>query len=169
MGRFLVVVTSSALAALALALGGFTPAHAAELGSTATRRTVEALVHQTYPDLAFGNVACPSHVVKQRGAKFTCTVQLPGAFLVVDAVQTDGKGTASFTSPQAVIAQESLRQFVAANASLAAMVDCGPGPWLVARPATKITCGATLADGTVRHAELTVDDTAGNVTITAVT
>jgi hypothetical protein len=165
MRRLLTLLACGALCGVAVHAAS---AGAAELGSTATRRTVETLVHQTYPDLVFGNVACPSHVNRQRGAKFTCTVQLPGTFLVVDAVETDGKGTASFTSPQAVIPQDALRQFVAANASLAATVDCGPGPWLVARPSTKITCGATLADGTVRHAELTVNDTAGNVTITAV-
>jgi hypothetical protein len=39
----------------------------------------------------------------------------------------------------------------------------------VARPGEKITCGVTLADGTARTVELTVQDTAGNVTVTAVT
>jgi hypothetical protein len=144
-------------------------ARAATLGDTATRRTVERIVHQSYPDLAFGNVACPTGVAKRRGTKFTCTVQLPGAFLVVDATQTDGRGTISVTSPQAVISQPKLQQFVAANASLPAAVDCGPGPWLAIRPGTKVTCSALLADGTSRHAEVTVNDTAGNVTITAVT
>jgi hypothetical protein len=144
-------------------------AEAAELGNTAVRRTVERLVHAAYPDVTFGNVWCPDGVVKQRGVQFTCTVQLPGAFLVVDARQKDDRGTVSVSSPQAVIAQASLQQFVAANASLAATVDCGPGPWQVARPGTKILCSATLADGTARHAELTVNDTAGDVTITAVT
>ncbi|SRR5713101_2729277 len=151
------------------ALSAGSRAQAAELGNTAIRRTVETLVHAAYPDLAFGNVWCPGGVVRQRGVTFTCTVQLPGAFLVVEARQTDDRGTVAVTSPQAVIAQASLQQFVAANASLPATVDCGPGPWRVARPGTRITCSATLADGTARHAELTVNDTAGNVTITAVT
>jgi hypothetical protein len=159
------VVTTCALAWVLVMPGA---ARAATLGDTATRRTVERIVHQSYPDLAFGNVACPTDVAKRRGAKFTCTLQLPGAFLVVDATQTDGRGTISVTSPQAVISQPKLQQFVAANASLPALVDCGPGPWLVTRPGTKVLCSARLADGTNRHAEVTVDDTAGNVTITAV-
>jgi hypothetical protein len=143
-------------------------ADAADLGKTATRRTVERLVHRAYPDLVFGNIACPDRVAKRKGTKFTCTVQLPGTFLVVDAFQSDGSGNTSFTSPQAVISQQILRQFVAVNSSLAATVDCGPGPWRVARPGTKIICSVAFADGTTGSAELTVNDTVGNVTITAV-
>jgi hypothetical protein len=158
-------VTASVLSSLLLAGGA---AHGAELGTTATRRTIETLVHRTYPDLVFGNVACPTGIAKRRGVKFTCTVQLPGAFLVVDATETDGRGTVSFTSPQAVISKQSLEQFVAANASLPATVDCGAPAWRVARPGQKLTCSVTLADGTARRAELTVNDTEGNVTITAV-
>jgi hypothetical protein len=145
------------------------PAGAAELGTIATRRTVEALVHQAYPDLVFGNVACPDRVARKQGVKFTCTVQLPGTFLVVDAVQTDAKGTVTLSTGQAVIPNVLLQQFVAANASLPATVDCGPGAWRLARPGTTISCTTTLADGTTRQVQLTVNDTAGNVTITAVT
>jgi hypothetical protein len=144
-------------------------ARAAELGPTATRRTIEQLVHQSYPDLIFGNIACPDGIAKERGVKFTCIVQLPGTFLVVDAVQTDGKGTVSVTSPQAVIAKAPLEQFVATNASLPAAVDCGPAPWHAVRPGQTVVCTANLADGTARDVELTVQDTAGTVTITGVT
>jgi hypothetical protein len=126
-------------------------------------------VHAAYPDLGFGNVACPDGLARKRGVKFTCTVQIPGSFLVVDAVQTDGRGNVSLTTQQAVIPSQLLRQFVAINSSLPATVDCGPAPWRVARPSEKITCGVTLADGTARTVELTVQDTAGNVTVSAVT
>jgi Domain of unknown function (DUF4333) len=142
---------------------------AAELSRTPTRRAVERSVHEAYPDLVFGNVACPAGVERRRGAKFTCTVQLPGTFLVVDAVQTDGAGNVSLSTQQAVIPSQLLGQFVAVNSSLPATVDCGAGPWRVARPGEKISCGVTLADGTARTVELTVQDTAGNVTISAVT
>lgn len=100
---------------------------------------------------------------------FTCTVQLPGTFLVVDALQTDGKGHVALSTQQAVVSAQLLRQFVAVNSSLPATVDCGPAPWRVAHPGEKITCGVSLADGTVRTAELTVQDTAGNVTVSGVT
>ena len=96
-------------------------------------------------------------------------MQLPGTFLVVDAVQTDGSGNVSLGTEQAVIPTQLLQQFVGVNSSLPATVDCGPAPWLVARPGATISCGVTLADGTARTAQLTVEDTAGNVTVSAVT
>ena len=144
------------------------PAAAADLSRTAARRAVERSVHQAYPSLPFGNVACPDGIRRARGVGFTCTVQLPGTFLVVDAVQRDGRGRVTLTSQQAVIPSQLLRQFVTVNASLPATVDCGPAPWRVARPGQKIGCGVTLADGTARSVELTVQDTAGNVTVSAV-
>jgi hypothetical protein len=163
--RFLLLLVAIVVAS---ALVGSGPANAADLSRTAARRTVERSVHQAYPNLEFGNVACPDGIRRARGTKFTCTVQLPGTFLVVDAVQTDTHGTVSLTTQQAVISSQLLRQFVAVNSSLPATVDCGPAPWRVARPGAKITCGVTLADGTTRTAELTVQDTAGNVTVSAV-
>jgi hypothetical protein len=151
------------------ALASTVPAGAADLSRTAARRAVERSVHQAYPELTFGNVACPDHIHRASGTKFTCTVQLPGTFLVVDATQTDGNGKVSLTTQQAVIPSQLLRQFVAVNSSLPATVDCGPAPFRVARAGEKLTCGVTLADGTARTVELTVQDTAGNVTVTAVT
>jgi Domain of unknown function (DUF4333) len=145
------------------------PAGAADLPRTAARRAVERSVHEAYPDLTFGNVACPTGVERKRGVAFTCTVQLPGTFLIVDATQTDGSGTIDLTTQQALIPTQSLRDFVAQNASLPATVDCGPSPFRVARAGQSIECATTLADGTARSVQLTVQDTAGNVTITAVT
>ena len=147
---------------------GVGPADAVDVSRTAARRAVERSVHQAYPSLAFGNVACPAAIRQARGTKFTCTVQLPGTFLVVDAVQTDNRGNVALTTQQAVISSQLLRQFVGVNSSLPATVDCGPAPWRVARPGQKIPCGVTLADGTTRTVELTVQDTAGNVTVSAV-
>jgi hypothetical protein len=164
----LVAVVAVALA-VATTLVGAIPAAAADLSRTAARRTVERSVHQAYPELTFGNVACPDHVRKARGAKFTCTVQLPGTFLVVDATQTDGGGDVSLSTQQAVIPTQLLRQFVGVNSSLPATVDCGQAPFRVARAGDTVTCAVTLADGTARTVELTVQDTAGNVTVTAVT
>ena len=145
------------------------PAGAAELPRLAARRTVERSVHEAYPGLTFGNVACPAGIERARGVSFTCTVQLPGTFLVVDAKQTDAKGTIDLSTQQALIPTQSLRDFVAQNASLPATVDCGPGPFRVARAGQTIDCATTLADGTARTAQLTVQDTAGNVTLSAVT
>jgi hypothetical protein len=157
--------------ALALVCVAFASAaaSAAELPRTAARRAVERSVHAAYPDLVFGNVACPSGVERARNVTFTCTVQLPGAFLVVEAKQTDGSGTVALSTEQALIPTAALSAFVAQNASLPATVDCGTAPFRVARANQVLTCGAKLADGTTRTVELTVQDTAGNVTLTAVT
>lgn len=157
--------------ALGVALAGVASvtAGAAELPRLAARRTVERSVHEAFPELVFGNVACPAGVRRARGVSFTCTVQLPGTFLVVDADQTDDQGTIALSTQQAVIPTQALRDFVAANASLPATVDCGPAPVHVARAGQTIDCRAALADGTARAVQLTVSDTAGNVTITSVT
>jgi hypothetical protein len=160
-----VMVCAFGAAALAWAA---LPASAAELPRTAARRAVERSVHEAYPTLAFGNVACPSGVERARNVSFACTVQLPGTFLIVDAKQTDGRGTVELSTQQALIPTQALRDFVAQNASLPATVDCGASPFRVARAGQVITCGAALADGTARQVDLTVQDTAGNVTVSAV-
>jgi hypothetical protein len=163
--RALLLVLALAAGAVAATSG---PAAAAELPRTAARRAVESSVHAAYPGLTFGNVACPAGVQRARGVSFTCTVQLPGTFLVVDAKQTDGSGTIELSTQQALIPTQSLRDFVARNASLPATVDCGLGPFRVARAGQTIDCATTLADGTTRTVQLTVQDTAGNVTLSAV-
>jgi hypothetical protein len=141
---------------------------AADLPRIAARRTVEQSVHAAYPSLTFGNIACPSGVRRAPGVTFTCTVQLPGTFLVVDAKQTDDKGNVQLSTQQAVIPTQALRDFIAQNASLPATIDCGTAPIRVARAGQVITCHAALADGSAHDVDVTVQDTAGNVTLTAV-
>lgn len=154
------------LALLLVGVGG--TAHAATLDTRATRREIARQVGATYQGLAFGNVACPDGVARKTGTRFTCTVQLPGTFLVFDATQIDGRGAVSFENTQAVLTKAAVEQFVAANASLAATVTCGTAAVLVVRPGQLLTCQATIADGSLRSVQLTVRDTAGNVTITGV-
>ena len=159
---FAVALVAVAVASAVVAAG------AADLPRTAARRAVERSVHEAYPDLTFGNVACPTGVERKRGVSFTCTVQLPGTFLIVDAKQTDGSGAIDLTTQQALIPTQALRDFVAQNASLPTTVDCGIAPLRIARVSQTIDCRATLADGTTRTVQLTVQDTAGTVTISAV-
>src|SRR5262245_17339308 len=149
------------------------PAGAARASSSTTstapaRSEIARLVTTSYPGLTFGNVTCPPKVRRASGTTFTCTVQLPGSFLVVDALQQDTSGAFTLTTPQAVLTKRALEQFVAANASLDATVDCGPA-FTIRRPGDQVKCTASLADGTQRTVTLTVRDAAGNVTITAVT
>jgi len=155
--------------ALAAFLAFAAPASAdGNLSPTGTRKAVAQLARTAYPEMAFGNVACPDPVAKRAGTRFSCTVQLPGAFLVVDGTVSSGDGTVSFAAAQAVLPKAQLEQFVSANTSLPATADCGPAPFRVARPSQVVTCRAALADGTARTVELTVADTAGNVAITGV-
>ena len=143
-------------------------AGAAAVSTTRARTEIAKLVTATYPGLAFGNVVCPGTVARVARATFSCTVQLPGTFLVVDATVTDSRGTVTLASPQAVLTKQGLEQFVAANASLAATVDCGPAAWVVRRPGQQVSCSAALADGTTRTVQVTVRDPAGNVAIASV-
>jgi hypothetical protein len=163
--RVVLVLAACAVGVVAITTG----ASAAELPPVAARRTVERSVHQAYPDLSFGDVACPKGVKRATGVTFSCTVQLPGAFLVIDAKQTDGSGSITLSARQAVIPAQALRDFVAQNASIPATVDCGPAPWRVARPGQTVDCRAALADGTTRNVQLTVRDLEGNVEVTSVT
>jgi hypothetical protein len=163
-----IVLLAVALIAVAAAPGTAPAAGAAALSTRPARLAIAALVRTTYPGVTFGNVACPSPAPKGKGATFTCTVQLPGAFLVVDATARDAHGHVALSTPQAVIAKQALEDFVNANASLPGTVDCGAAPWHALRTAQKVTCEAMLADGTVRHVELTALDADGNVGITAV-
>lgn len=157
------------LAVVTLVVGLTAPAFAgaATLPTVAARGAIAALVRTTYPTLVFGNVACPSPAPKGKGVTFTCTVQLPGTFLVVEATQRDAHGHVSLSTPQALIAKSALEEFVNANASLPGTVDCGAAPWHALRPGQKVSCHATLADGSSRQVELTALDVDGNVTITA--
>jgi hypothetical protein len=153
--------------AMILLVATAAPGSAATLPGPGIRRDVAELVRSTYPDVPVGNVACPATVPKRSGATFHCTVQLPGAFLVVDG--TVGAGSAvTLAAAHAVLPKAQLEQFVAANASLPATVDCGPAPFRVARPGQVVSCRAALADGTTRTVGVTVADTAGNVTISSV-
>jgi hypothetical protein len=144
-------------------------ASAATLDRDATRRTVEQLVHTTYPTLGFGNIACPSGLARRRGAQFTCTVQLPGAFLVLTGRETDARGTVAFASDQVLLSRDALQQFVAQNSSIDSLVDCGAAPWRTARVGVTIGCAVLLADGSSRHVDLSVRDAEGTVAIIGVT
>jgi Domain of unknown function (DUF4333) len=152
--------------ALVVAIGA--PAGAATIDPRPVRAEIARQVSATYPGLAFGNVACPDGVTRRTGSRFTCTVQLPGTFLRLTATQTDSRGTVTFDTEQAVLSRQSLEEFVAANASVAATVTCGNAGWLVVRPGEQLSCRAALADGATRDVQLTVRDAAGNVTITGV-
>ena len=154
------------MAALVVVFGA--PAGAATIDVRPVRAEIARQVTATYPGLAFGNVACPDGVTRRTGRRFTCTVQLPGTFLRLTATQTDSQGTVTFDTEQAVLSRQSLEEFVAASASLPATVTCGTAGWLVVRPGQQLSCHAALADGASRDVQLTVRDTAGNVTITGV-
>jgi len=164
MRRALVFVAS---AAMVVALSAAAPA--ATVNNTSVRAQIAALVAQTYPGLPAGNVMCPPGVPRAAGTSFSCTVQLPGTFLVIGAEQLDGNGRVKLTAQQAVLPRDKVEQFVASQATVAATVTCGPIAFLVLRPGQKIACTAAIADGSTRQVEVVVRDVDGNVAVTSVT
>ncbi len=160
-------VVATVLAA-ALAVLTASPAAAATLDRDATRRTVERLVHTTYPTLAFGNIACPAGLARRRGVQFTCTVQLPGTFLVLGGRETDDRGTVAFVSDDVLLSRDSLQQFVAQNSSIDALVDCGAAPWRPVHVGATVGCTVLLADGSSHRVDLSVRDRDGTVAIVGV-
>jgi hypothetical protein len=143
------------------------PAASAQLDARAAR-VVSAFVRRSYPTVPVGHVTCPAARRATLPDRFTCTVQLPGGFLVVEARRSSARGSVALSSPQAVVAKARLEEFVIAQASLPAAADCGPAPWLALRPGQKVVCSAKLADGTTRQVELTVRNVEGDMTVTAV-
>jgi hypothetical protein len=168
MRRALACTMVAAAAACAVFIASTGIAGSATVNSASVRAQVRAAVQQAYPGLVTGNVACPDDVPRAQGVDFTCTVQLPGNFLVLGAEQVDGEGHVKVSAQQAVLDRGKLEQFVAGQATVPATVTCGTGAWLVARPAQVITCSAALADGTTRQVQVTVQDLDGNVAITSV-
>jgi hypothetical protein len=168
MRRALVVVTA-ALTVGAVLIAAAPSVDAATLNTTSTRRAIAEQVTATYPGLPFGNVSCPNGINRKQGVRFTCTVQIPGAFIILDATQTDGRGSVTFETRQAVVPRQAVDDFVAANASLPGFILCGATPWLVLRSGQQLNCHAELADGSQHDVQVAVRDTAGNVTITGVT
>jgi hypothetical protein len=166
MRRTVVVVLIAATLAM---VAGATSAGAATLNTTAAQRAIADRVTATYPGITFGNVSCPSGIARKQGGKFTCTVQLPGTFIILDVTQTDDRGSVTFETRRAVVSRQALEQFVAASASLPAIVTCGTTPWLMLRTGEVYTCHAGLADTTQHDVQLEVKDTAGNVTIIGTT
>lgn len=141
----------------------------ATMNAKSVRAQIASLVAQTYPGLPAGNVMCPPGVARAAGNRFTCTVQIPGSFLVIGAEQLDANGRVKLAAQQAVLPRAQIEQFVAGQATVTATVSCGPTAFLVLRPGQKIVCTASIADGSTRQVELVVRDVDGNVAITSVT
>jgi len=165
--RRIAPILAIVLAAASVALAS-SAASAATLSTARARGEIGRLAAAAYPDLEIGNIACPPTVRRADGATFTCTAQIPGGFLVVDAEQDGTTGAVTLTTPNAVLAKSALEQFVASNATIGATVDCGPAPVIVRRPGQTVTCRAALEDGTTRTVTLSVRDPAGTVVVAAV-
>src|SRR5262245_58275094 len=122
------------------------PAEAATFKPGALRQEIARQFTATYPGVTFGNVACPDGVARRKDVKFTCTVQLAGTFLFVDATQSDARGSVTFETTRALLTRQALEQFVATNASLPSTVVCGTTPLLAVRPGGVLTCHASISD-----------------------
>lgn len=132
-------------------------------------KQVGASVATAHPDLPVTRVRCPKKVKVKAAVTATCTVTAGTYALEMLVTVTDKKGNVTIASTQAVIPKANAEFLVAANSTLGATVDCGPDAYLVRRPGETFTCNATFPDGTQSQVTVTVDDIAGNVTITAAT
>ena len=135
----------------------------------ATRREIARQVGASYQGLAFGNVACPDGVARKADRASPAPCSSRAMFLVFDATQTDGRGTVSFENTQAVMTRSAVEQFVAAKRAARGDGPCGNrggARRAAGRPAHLPGEHRRRVERTV---QLTVRDTAGNVTITGVT
>ena len=139
------------------------------LDRTKLAKQVGVAVAAAHPDLAVTRVRCPKTVKAKAGVTALCTVTAGTFPLEMLVTVVDRKGNVTITATQAVIPKASAEFLVASNSTLGATVDCGPAPYLVRRPGEPITCTATFPDGTQSQVTLTVNDVAGNATITAAT
>ena len=96
-------------------------------------------------------------------------MQLPGTFLVVDAKQTDGSGTIALATEQAVIPTQLLQQFVGVTRRCPQRSTAARRPGSSPARAQTIYVRRRTGRRHRPHVELTVQDTAGNVTVSAVT
>lgn len=131
-------------------------------------KQVGAAVAATYPDLPVSRVRCPKKVKLKAGVTATCTVTAGGYSLGMLVTVADKKGNVTITSTQAVIPKALAEGLVANNATLHATGDCGPEPYIVRAPGESFVCTAHFDDGSAQQVTVTPNDTAGNVTITAV-
>jgi hypothetical protein len=152
-------------AAFLVALGS---AGAAELDSKRLAQQVAATVTPAYPDLPVTAVTCPKRIARKTGTVVVCDADAGGYSLQFRVTQTDRKGTVTVESTQAVIPKARAEELVRNNATLPAIVDCGPDAYIVRPPGFPFSCTARFSDGTVQQVTLSPTDVAGNTTITQV-
>lgn len=113
-------------------------------------------------------VKCPSGVPSKPGRRFTCTTQLEGQPLEINAVVTGSSGRFDTALGAAVLVVPNAEKTLAADVSKqvgeSTTVSCPTDHrLLVKRPGEKFTCNATVG-GTSRPITVTVTDVNGNVT-----
>ena len=141
---------------------------AAELDSKRLANQIAATVGPAVPDLPVTSVKCPKKIPRKTGTVVVCDVDASGYSLEMKVTQTDGKGTVTIESTQAVIPKARAEEFVRNNATLPAVVDCGPDNYIVRPPGFTFSCTARFTDGTVQQVTVSPTDVAGNATITQV-
>jgi hypothetical protein len=155
-----------------LVVGGLAVAPAAGavdlLDRKKLQKSVQASVAAAYPDLPVTKVSCPKKVRMKAGVTATCAVTAGAYPLAMLVTVVDKSGNVTIASTQTVMAKALVEGLVANNATLPATADCGPEPYLVKVPGESFTCTARFADGSAQQVTVTPNDTAGNVTITAV-
>lgn len=159
-----ILAAITAILAAPLAPLGPAPATAATVDRQRLQKRVAAVTAAAYPDLPVLGVRCPKRIARRA----TCSVTTDGGPTLEMRVTQGRGGTVTIESTQAVIPTTRVVEFVVANSTVPPAVDCGSAPYIVRPPGFPFECTARFPDGTVQRVVLTVDDLAGNVTVTSV-
>jgi hypothetical protein len=162
------LVAAAAALTLAHSFGGGAAGAAKLLDTRRLTKEVAVAVRSAQPDLPVTAVRCPKRIRRKADTTTFCVATAGGLSLLMRVTLTDDKGGVAITSTQAVIAKAKAEEFVAANATLPAQVDCGPDPYIVRAPGSPFVCSARFDDGTTQQVTLSPVDVAGTVTITQV-
>lgn len=128
----------------------------AALERTVARQTVVA-----NPALRPGRVRCAP---ASGNRPFRCTVATGAGPLAIE-VRPRPRATLELTAAAAVVPTQTAAQFVAAHASIPAIVGCGAAPLVVVSPGGSVPCSVAFGDGTNLTVQLRVLDAAGTVRI----
>jgi hypothetical protein len=153
---------ASALAAAVAILAALLASCASSggLDVAAVQRAITRQAAVTYPTLGVGTTRCAGTT---QGA-FRCTVHTASAPLRV-AVRTTRNGRLAVDALDAVIPNGAAAYLVNANASIPALIGCGPAVTTVVAPGAALACSVGFVDGTMETVQVRIVDAAGDARI----
>lgn len=157
-----------------LGLGGC--AKGAQLDTSKAEEVISEKLTAAYAPLDVGATTCPGNAKSAKGTTFVCSTEIGTSSVDVKVTVTDEKGNVEFVTTKAVIDIAKVQADLAAKLHAAydepgdvlkIAVDCGKPAVRVLKPHSSFVCEVT-ASAQVMAQEVTVEDTAGNLTYRAV-